>query len=294
MVTIMAVWGLNFVFAKVALVQLPPLLFSAFRFAIVAVVLVPFVKPPPRRLWAPIFGLSITMGALHFGMIFTGLSMIDPATTVILVNLQVPFAAGLAAIIFGDRLGWRRAAGMALAIAGLVVIAGEPRLAGSLTGVFLVVSAVFLWAVGNVQVKMMTPLNGFRLNAWLSLIAAPMLFAASWVLEDGQWAALQATDWRGQGAVLYNALIAFMLGYGLWYRQLRKYPVNMTMPITLLVPVFGVIFSVLLIDNPLTGPMIAGGLMTLAGVAVIIWRRPALAAPTDSGTESGDAAETPK
>ncbi len=273
MVLIMVIWALNLVVSKVGIAQLPPLLFVSLRFAVAAVLLVPFVKVPRRHLLKPIFGVAVTMGLLHFSFMFIGLDGIDPATAAIAINLQVPFSATLAAIYFNDRLGWRRAVGMVIALVGVGIVAGEPRLAGQLVPLSLIVAATLLWAIAMLQIKKIPRMDGIQLNAWVSVFAAPMLLATSLLLEDGQWAALKTANWVGYGAVAYNAVVVFIFSYGLWYYLLRRYPVNVTMPFTLLVPVFAVVFSVLLIDNPLTVPMVVGGLTTLAGVAIIVLRQ---------------------
>jgi len=274
-IMVMLIWGLNLVFSKIGIGQIPPLLFVALRFALAAVLLLPFVKIPPRHLIKPIFAVAVTMGLLHFSFMFLGLDGIDPATAAIAINLQVPFSAALAAIFFKDRLGWRRTIGAAIAILGVGVVAGEPRLAGQLVPLGLVVAATLLWAIAMIQIKKMPRVDGMQLNAWVSALAAPMLLTASLLFEDGQWAALRDADWQGYGAVIYNAAAVFIFSYGVWYHLLRRYPVNVTMPLTLLVPVFAVIFSVLLVDNPLTVAMIVGGLITLFGVAVIVLYQPA-------------------
>ncbi len=282
---VMVVWALNLVISKIGLSELPPLLFVSMRFGLAAVLLVPFVKIPTRQHLKPIFAVAVTMGLVHFSLMFLGLNGIDPATAAIAINLQVPFSAALAAIFFKDRLGWRRAAGMAIAILGVGIVAGEPRLAGQLVPLGLVVAAVLMWAIAMIQIKKIVGVDGMQLNAWVSVFAAPMVLTASLITEDGQWAALAAASWRGYGAVIYNSAAVFIFSYGLWYYLLRRYPVNVIMPLTLMVPVFAVIFSVLLVNNPLTVPMIIGGLTTLAGVAIIVFHRTVPRATSRAKTE---------
>ncbi len=97
-VGIMAIWGANFAAAKVGLAQLPPPLLMALGFGVVGLRLGPFVTRPTGR-WRKVFLISVTLGLLHFSLMFTGLSGIDVATAAIAIQLQVPFAALLAAII---------------------------------------------------------------------------------------------------------------------------------------------------------------------------------------------------
>lgn len=278
LVGITVVWGLNFVVAKVGLLQLPPLLLMALRWGLVGVLLAPFVKPPSGR-WGAVLLVSFTLGFVHFALMFSGLRAIDAAAAAIAIQLQVPFAALLAAIFFGDRLGWRRALGMAIAFAGVAILAGEPRLEGRYGALAMVIGASFVWAIANFQVKRLGEIDGFALNAWIGVLAAPQLLLGSLLLEQGQWAALQAADWRAWLSVVYQAVLAVIFGYGLWFRFLRHYTMNQVIPFTLLVPLFGVASGVLFLAEPLTPARVAGGLLTVAGVGIIILRRPRLTAP---------------
>ncbi|RDD61280.1 DMT family transporter [Ferruginivarius sediminum] len=277
-VAVTVVWGGNFAVTKLGLLEIPPIMLVAMRFALVTVILLPFAGIPRGKL--PAIGLlSVVLGLLHFSMMFTGLKDIDAATAAISIQLQVPFAALLAALAFGERLGWRRALGMAIAFAGVAVIAGEPRLEGSYLSLALVIGAAMVWSVANILVKRLGEVDGTQINAWMALFATPQLAAASFVLEDGQWAAWQAADWRTLLIVAYQAVLVVALGYGTWYAMLKRYDVNVAMPFTLLVPFFGVLSGVLFLDEVLTAALIVGGAMTIVGVGIIVIRRPRLAGP---------------
>lgn len=275
---VMLLWGVNFAVAKIGLQQLPPMLFMACRFALVALLLLPFAKPP-RGQWRAVFAIAVTLGLLHFSFMFNGLKTVDAATASIAIQLQVPFASLLAAIFFQDKLGWRRALGMAIAFLGVAVIAGEPRLQGQYVALGFVITASFIWSISNVQIKLLKDIDGVSLNAWVAAFATPMLIAASLVMEDGQWEALREADGRAYFAVVYQAVVVVVLGYGYWYWLMRHYQINQIMPATLLVPPFGVLSGVVLLDETLTLSLVAGGLMTIAGVGIIILRRPKIAAP---------------
>lgn len=273
---VMLIWGVNFAVTKVGLLQFPPLVMLTLRFALVALVLLPFVSLPHRR-WREIFLLSFTLGALHFALMYNGLANIDASTAAIAVQLQVPFAAVLAAFFFQDRLGWRRALGLLIAFAGVVVIAGVPRLEGRYGALMMVIGAALVWALSNVQVKKVSDLSPWCVSAWMSLFAVPQLVILSWWTEAGQWEALREADWLGWGTVLYNALAVMLIGYGVWYRLLQRYDINQAMPITLVVPLIGVASGVLLLGEPFTWSILLGGLLTVGGVAIVVLRRPRLA-----------------
>ncbi len=277
-VGIMLIWGLNLVIAKIGMEQIPPILLMALRFGLVALLLGPFVKRP-HGFWRDVVYISVTLGSLHFAMMFTGLDDLDAAVAAIAIQLQVPFAALLAAFAFGDKLGWRRGLGMAIAFAGVALIAGEPRFHGDYVPLALVVMAAMMWSLANIQIKRMQGIDGMTLNAWVAILATPQLLLASWLLEEGQIWALTHADWRAWASVVYQSVFVFVLGYGAWYWLLRQYDVNQAMPFTLLVPLVGVAAGVVLLGENLTLALVIGGFLTVLGVGIILLRRPKTTAP---------------
>lgn len=275
----MMVWGGNFAVMKTAIEYVPPFSLLALRYAVVALVLVPFVKVPREHL-KQIFIYGFLMGGLHFGFIMTGLRYVDAATVALLTQVGVPFSTILAAIIFKDYPGWRRWLGIGLAFVGAAVIAGEPRFEGDILWIGMVVVAALVWAVGNTQVKAMSGVDGLALNGWMALFATPMLAIWSLLFEEGQVDAYLAAPEIAGAALFYQSAMVTLFGYGFWFWLMNKYPISLLMPFTLLGPTFGVAAGVLFLGEPVTYNMIIGGLMTLGGVGIIVLRRPTLLADT--------------
>ena len=271
-------WGLNFAVSKSGLEQFPPLFMIALRFGLVAALLVPFV-PRPRGRMKEIALFSVTLGFLHFSLMFNGLARVDAAVAAITIQIQVPFAALLSAILYNDPPGWRRLLGMALAIAGVTILAGEPRTSSALWAVGMIVAAALVWAVSNIQMKQLADVDGFALNGWMALLAASQLLLASLIIEEGQWQAVTTAGWLDWGTIAYQSVIVVILCYGLWYGLLRRHSVNQVMPVTLLVPLFGVLSGVVFLGEALTWTLAAGAAATIAGVAIIVSRRPKLVEP---------------
>ncbi len=263
-------WGLGVTFAKVGLGQFPPILLMALRFALAAMVLVWFVRPP-WPLMGRIFVIAVVSATIQYGLTFTGLKDLDVSTAILVIQLEVPFAVLLAAIFFKDHLGWRRTLAMALAFVGVGIIVGEPRLQADIVPLLLVVGGAFTWAFGQVLVKAWgREVGGFTLIAWVAVFAAPQLFVSSALFEEGQLEAIARADWLGWGVVLYLGLVMTALGYAVWYRLLARYQVTQVMPFLLLLPVITVAGGVVLLGERLTLNVALGGVIVIAGVAGII------------------------
>ena len=98
-VTIMAVWASNIAAARLAAGEIPGWALITIRMAVIAITLVPFVAIPRGHMWK-IFGLSVTMGTMHFGLMFVALEHIHAGTAALILQTSVPFALLLALIFF--------------------------------------------------------------------------------------------------------------------------------------------------------------------------------------------------
>ena len=274
---VVLLWGLNFIAGKIGLRELPPFLMLALRFALVAVMLAPFLHRLPRQRLPLVLLLTVVLGVGHFGLMFAGLAGVDAGPAAIAIQLTIPFSAILALVCFGERTGPLQIAGMGLAFVGVYFLAEEPARPPSIFHLLLVVAAAFAWAVANVVIKRLGRVDVFALNGWVALLGTPQLLLVSLLLETGQRQAIAAAQWPAYAAVVYMAVCSSIIAYGLWYYLIGRYPMNMVVPLTLLSPVLAVLLAVLLLGEPLTMATIIGGALTLSGVAIIEVLRPASA-----------------
>lgn len=269
------IWGLGFTFAKAAVSEFPPILLMALRFAVTALALVWFVKRPPG-IMARLFVIALVSAAVQYSLTFYGLKLLDASTAILVVQTEVPFCALLAALFLGERLTPKKLLGMAVAFAGVALIAGEPRLDDNWDGIFLVLGGAFTWAVGQVMIRHLGQIGGFSLIAWVAVFAAPQLMIASLVIESGHLEVMRDASWVVWSTIVYLGLVMTALGYGIWYHLLGSYEVNKVAPFLLLLPVVTVAGSVTLLGETLTVWLAAGGALVIAGVGIIVVeRRPA-------------------
>ena len=266
-------WALGFTVAKAALDEFPPLLLMSMRFFIAGLILVWFV-PIPRHCLKDLFWISLVGSTVQYGLTFTGLSMIDASLGGIIVQLEVPFSVLLAVIIFRERPGLLRIIGMTVSFIGIALIAGKPSLSGELEGILLTASGALVWAIGQIMYKRISSqINGLTGIAWIGVIAAPQMLIGSMIFETGQVDALMNASWVGWASVVYLGLIMTVVGYGIWFTVLARNPVSHVMPVLLVLPVFIVLFSVLLLGERPSLEVLLGGVTILAGVSLIVFSK---------------------
>jgi len=271
------VWGFHFVVIKTAVGELPPIFYAAIRMTLVAAVMAAFLRWRPGHMVRVLSG-GLCLGAVNYAFMFTGVKIATASTAAVAIELYVPFATILSVLFLGDRVGWRRIVGIGLAFVGVAIIAlGKQDDANADThialGVGLVAAGAFSEAIGAVLVKQSKAFKPVELLAWFALVGSVGLWVMTFLFETGQAAAYAASDKMFiAGAILYSAIGGSIFGHTAYYWLLQRLPVSVVAPSVLLTTVLAVFFSVLILGDPFGLRMVIGGLMTLAGVGIVLLR----------------------
>ena len=272
LVTINAIWGFNIVAVKLSADRFPPIFLTFLRFLIVGLVVWPWLRIRRGEMRWLLIAVTCS-GGLQFALMYSGVALSESMSSVAIGSqLGVPFATLLSVLLLGERIHWRRWLGISMAFAGVVIVGYSPGVLDAWSGFLLIVVAAFVGAVGLVAIKRVHALEPLELQAWLAWGSVPLLLPLSLLLEDGQLASLTAADSTGWGALLYSAVMASLVAHTGYFALIRRYPVSSVAPVTVLTPLFSVLFSVLLLGDSLDARMVVGGLLTLAGVTVILAR----------------------
>jgi len=262
-------WAFNFIAGKAGVTHFQPLLFTALRFAVLLLALLPFLRWIPGRMRG-VLSIALMQGMLHFTLIFLGLGASgDVSSVAIVAQLYVPFSALLAVVWLGETLDRRRLTGIASAFGGVLVIGFDPIVFQHLNALLLITAGAAAMAVATIQMRQLHGVSVFVLQAWIALCATPALALLSLLFEHGQWDAVRTATALELAAPVYSAIGASLIGHGIVYYLLGRYPVSATTPLMLLSPVLAVVFGVLLWGDVLTWKLVLGGFLTLAGIAVI-------------------------
>jgi O-acetylserine/cysteine efflux transporter len=272
MVLVNLAWALNTIVSKLAVGTLgaPPLFYAGARGAIVAVVLAPLLRPLPKQL--PLLlatGLAISGGS--FALLYMGLITATPSAAGIVSLSGAPLTVLFAILFLGERVRWRRALGIALTFAGvLVAMTGKGGL-GMSSGLWLVFASAVVGAIGSVLVKRLEA-DSFRLQAWAALASVAFLTPLTVVLEPNPLPALAAAPWELAGCLLFAALVVSVGAHGTYYHLFRKHDANVLVPLTLLNPLFTVALGAWLTNDPVGARLLIGGTVAMVGVAIILIR----------------------
>lgn len=260
------VWGFNFIAGKYGAEHFQPLFFTSLRFLVLLILMLPWLKPA-RGQMKPLLLVSFLMGVLHFGMTFIGIHASgNIASVAITTQLYIPFSAMLAVVFLKEKMTVLKVVAIIIALTGVVVIGFDPVVFEHLDAVIWMIGASLAIAVATVIMRHCPNLGVFRLQAWIALIATPSLFLLSLLFESAQVEIIRTSSFADFWTPLYSAIGASILGHGVVYYLLGRYPVSVVTPLLLLSPIFASLFGFVVFYDELGIKMSIGGGMTLTGV----------------------------
>lgn len=266
------VWGTNFLFLRWGLNGIPPLLFAAARFLLVAFPAVLFIRRPNTS-WANLFILATLMSTCQFAFLYTALHLGMPTGLAsLVVQSQVMMTALIGMGVLGETPTRRQLFGIAVGSLGIALVALGRSSATPLVALLCTLGAACSWACGNVAARKIGTPSGLGMTVWSALFVPLPLLALSWWIEGPATiaGAFEHVTWITIGSTLYTALISSIVGYGIWNTLLAKYPTAHVVPFVLLVPVIGMaIGTVVLHERPAALEWL-GGALALTGVAITV------------------------
>lgn len=269
LLTLAALWGGSFAFMRVAVPALGPIwlaesLVTLAFIALFAVALLRRGVPSLVLHWRAYLAIGVINSALPFALFSFAEQTISASNAAILNATSPFFGAIVAAAWLREPLGARRLTGMALGLAGVVLLVGWQ--AGSLSASALVASlaclvAALCYGVGSVYAKArMTGIPSFAIAVYSQLAAAIALAPAlPFASPPGALSGLVVAN------VLALALASTAIAYLLYFRLIADVGPARALTVTFLIPPFGVLWGVLFLGEPVAINMLSGCALILAG-----------------------------
>ena len=271
LISIALIWGVNNIFAKIAVDALTPMMTVAFRFALVVPLLIFWLKPPPRDRWKPFALMLLFVGPLHFGIQYVGLKLADEvAPMVVAMQLWAPASVVFAALLLKESVTPLRWAGVAVAFIGVASMNFDPAVFEQGWPLVLIVIAACCYGFGTVLVRRIGGgVDAWSMQAWIALATAPTMTLGSLLFERGQVEAITHAPWVAWAAIVFGAIVSSIVANAFMFRLVQKYEVSRTTPYLLMTPVISFALAALVLGDRITPQILAGAAATMGGVALV-------------------------
>lgn len=273
-----ALWGLVFVAVRHLLDVVSTFQMVTIRYSLIVLAfgttLLAFrgTRPSiPRGRWRlVVYAGFMGVPAAQFGIVYAQ-NFLAPALAAVFITLAPAITAILAPVLVNESVSRRQALGFTVAFAGTVVVivvgAGTEasfsisNIAGAAVGLVTPVA----WALYTLALKQMSDAHSTFGAVGITLIVGSIfLIPLAPTAVDGA-SHMASDDWAWMA---YLAVGGTFITYLIWYWSLKYLSASETAAYLYLVPVFALIWSILILgDTPHPGAL-AGGVVVLAGVAL--------------------------
>jgi drug/metabolite transporter (DMT)-like permease len=274
LVLICLVWAGNNIISKIVVAHwgVPPLAYASVRFALVALVTLPWLLPAPRPMWR-IIVVALLMGAGNFALLFMGFKTASPSAASVIIQLGVPFTTILSVFMLGERIRWKRGLGIALTLAGAVTVMWSPHGLQLSAGLWLIAAAALTGSLGAVMMKQIEGVKPLQFQAWVGFSSFLPLALISALTEPGSIPAAVNAGWPFVTAVVFSALVVSVIGHTAYYGLIQRYEANLIAPLTLMTPLMTIGLGVLITHDHFDLKMGVGAALALIGVLIIALRK---------------------
>jgi drug/metabolite transporter (DMT)-like permease len=264
-----AVWGGSFLFMRVAAADFGPFPLVEARLALGALTLLPFLWRARAlftpAVWLRVAGIATINSVLPFVLFAWGAERAPAGIGAISNAMTVMFAALVAFLFYGERIGPRRWVGLVAGFVGVTILASGHIAGASVGAAALAGSAAALcYGLGINFVRHY--LSGFPAAAIAAAnLGAGALLLLPFAIYTWPQSPIPTASWLS--AVLLGVLctgIAFVF----YYRLIARIGAPRTATVTYLIPLFGVIWAWLLLGEGVTLSMVLAGALILVGVGL--------------------------
>ena len=270
--TMNLMWGLNLIAVKMGVDLIAPMTAGWLRQVMVLIICLPALKIVPGKM-RELLTLGLLSGALFYVFINFSLAVSDNVSALAIAGqLGAPFSLILAIIFLKERVQKYRIIGMGLSFVGVILIVFDPAAIDEGAGIALTAAGSLVWAICSLIQRRLIGVPVLTIYAWVGLIGTIVLLPIAYLVEPQSLMRVPQLPLSTFGWILFSALGSTVIGQGAMSVLLQRHPVSSVVPLTLLTPVISVIVAAFYFKTPLTPIMIVGGLIVMAGVAIVTIR----------------------
>ena len=267
------VWAGNFTAAAQGMQHFSPFMFMILRFLLVLTLLLPFVRLPPPGQWGFLVLVCLFIGGLHFTLMFWALARSDDVSSVAIIQqMFIPIAVILAIPLIGEQVGWITLSAVLVSFLGVLIVGLDPMVLRQLDVLAITLVSALAQALGSIYQRRISGMTVMNFQAWTAIITLPILVAATLIFEQGQIETLRTARWEHWAAVCYSAVLASIVGHGLFFFLVQRHPVSVVMPYLQLTPVLAVVIGVLIWGDRPGWRLLVGGFLVIASILLITLR----------------------
>ena len=276
LILIAIIWALNFSVVKVSLQEIDSLSFNALRYILAAGLLAYTarargysLKVDREDFW-PLVGIALVGNVLYQLFFIIGVDYTYSANAAVILGTIPVWVALLSHLFTDEKLTRYKSIGIGLAFTGIVLIvtgskAGISIASKTFLGDVIILCAAISWGIYTILAKrflkkypstQFTGVMSIVGMVFLLIIGLPNLLHVNW----------SGISLKGWGGIFYSGLLSIGIAYLIWNNSISKIGAVRTAAYQNLVPVLGLVFGVVLLQEALTIQQYSGSALVIIGI----------------------------
>ncbi|CCV44931.1 EamA family transporter [Yersinia enterocolitica] len=267
---ITAIWGVNFSIIKLGLITADPLILAGIRFTLCALPAVFFIKKPDTS-WRYIVGYGLLFGIGLWGSVNLGIKAgVSAGIASLVLQFGAFFTMVLGAFLFHENLSKYQYIGIIVALLGLTSIIFISDGSVTFIGLALVLCGAIVWGLVSIIIKKSDTKLVFSFLVWSSLFSPIPLFILSYLFNGPSGFTELAIHFNTTTlfSILFQVYPNTLFAYWVWNSLLTKYPVSVVAPLSLLVPIFGMLGSVMIFNESIPSGKVIAMIFIISGLII--------------------------
>lgn len=267
-------WSYAFVAGKIGVTHCRPLILLAARFSLAGILILgaTLIRGDWSLSWRDVViftVLGIANNALYLGLGYTGLQSVSAGLGGLIVSANPVFTAGLAALLLGEGMTWRKGSGLLLGIIGVTLIVWHRLSVGtdSLHGILFTLASLASIVAGTILFKLLAPKGSLWIGNGVQNLAAGIVLAPVALT----FADVHAIDFTPGliGAFAFLVLGGSILAYWLWFHLLKVCGATAASAYHFLMPPLGMLFAFLVLGEHVEARDLLGIIPVALGIYLV-------------------------
>jgi drug/metabolite transporter (DMT)-like permease len=285
------VWGSTYLSIRIGDETIPPLVLAGVRYLVAGAIMFPFAYRkaasaaraagatrywPRRSQWLGCAVVGILLLGAN-GAVCVGETTVPSGLAALLVATVPLWLLGLDAVLNHARLGLAPVAGLAVGLAGVGLLSGlgGGKAGVSVSGVAIILVAAAAWALGTIMSRRVaTPASAALTSAMELLIGGAVLLVLAAVTGEFGSFRLSAVSDRSWLALGYLIVVGSIVAFSAYVIAVRMLPTTTVATYAYVNPVIAVLLGTLILNEPLSLGMLAGGVLIVGAVVLVVRRSP--------------------
>jgi len=278
LLTIAVIWALNFSVVKASLSEIDIYSFNAIRFILAAgliwgIMLFRGVNVHiPKSDWLPLLGIGLIGNVLYQWLFIVGIDLTLSANAAVMLG-TIPIWIAIFSHLFTDEKMTRlKAIGVVLAFSGVAAIVGGGSnpislVSDTFRGDLIIVCAAVTWAIFTIRSKQfLKRYSALQFSGIMTLIGSVILTGLAFFTAE-------TTDWvdvslAAYGGMIYSGMLSIGLAYLIWNNGIVSVGPVKTSVYQNLVPVLGLFFGIILLNESLSSLQYVGAAIVVTGIVM--------------------------